>query len=101
MSIPHRQYYPADGFVEHDAMEIFDNVCQVLMQIASEKVADEAGIAALAITNQRETALIWDRCTGLPVARAAVWQCGRGEPFCLEITRKGFADSIRKNRVES
>jgi len=96
MSIPHRQYYPADGFVEHDAMEIFDNVCQVLMQIASEKVADEAGIAALAITNQRETALIWDRCTGLPVARAAVWQCGRGEPFCLEITRKGFADSIRK-----
>ena len=85
ISIPHQQFYPQPGFVEHDAMEIFNNVVSGIKNLISETKISESEIAGIGITNQRETALIWDKTTGLPVANAAVWQCQRGAEFCKEM----------------
>jgi glycerol kinase len=94
-SIPHQQYYPKPGFVEHDAMEIFNNVVSGLKNLVSETKISESEVAGIAITNQRETALIWDKFTGLPVANAAVWQCQRGAEFCKEIIETEWNETIR------
>ncbi len=94
VSIPHQQYYPENGFVEHDATEIFNNVKTGLQQILKETGTEENEIAGIAITNQRETSLIWDKNTGNPIARAAVWQCQRGAQFCKELNELGYGPSI-------
>ena len=97
ISIPHRQFYPQPGFVEHDAMEIFNNVASGLKTLISETKISESEVAGIAITNQRETSLIWDKTTGLPVANAAVWQCQRGAEFCKEIIETEWNETIRNN----
>lgn len=94
-TIAHQQFYPQAGFVEHDPVEIFDNTCEAVRQLMSEQQLSEPEIAGIAITNQRETALIWNKNTGLPVANAAVWQCQRGEQRCAELKSKGYEDLIR------
>ncbi|MCW0481775.1 glycerol kinase GlpK [Gaoshiqia sediminis] len=94
-TIPHRQFYPHAGFVEHDPVEIFNNTCEAMRQVMTEQKVTEDELAGIAITNQRETALIWDKNTGLPVANAAVWQCQRGAQLCLELKTKGYEDLIR------
>ncbi len=96
VSISHRQFYPQPGFVEHDAMEIFNNVITGLKMLISETKISESEITGIGITNQRETSLIWDKTTGLPVANAAVWQCQRGGEFCKELMEKGLNETIRK-----
>lgn len=96
LSFPHKQYYPQEGFIEHDAVEIFDNVVSGLKEIVSLTKAENSEIAGIAITNQRETSLIWDRTTGLPVCNAAVWQCQRGTGFCEQLKSEGYNDTIRK-----
>lgn len=95
VSIPHRQYYPEPGFVEHDAMEILNNVLAGLKRILSEANIQEKEIAGIALTNQRETALIWDKKTGQPLANAAVWQCQRGSEYCKELIENGYSDTIQ------
>lgn len=95
VSIPHLQFYPQPGFVEHDAMEIFNNVVSGLNDLISETKISQSEIAGIAITNQRETALIWDKTTGLPVANAAVWQCQRGADFCKEMLATEWNEIIR------
>lgn len=85
VSIPHEQYYPSEGFVEHDAEEIFDNTVRGIHKLMKEVKCEESEIACISITNQRETAVIWDKFTGKPVANAAVWQCQRGREFCAEL----------------
>jgi glycerol kinase len=82
-SIAHQQYYPAPGFVEHDAVEIWANVVEVLAEV-SQGIAQK-DIAALSISNQRETTVLWDRATGEPVCRALVWQDTRAQVLCREM----------------
>ncbi|NJC10199.1 glycerol kinase [Micromonospora profundi] len=81
----HRQIFPRPGWVEHDAEEIWDNVQQVISEALRSAGTDAAGLAAVGITNQRETTLVWDRATGRPVANAIVWQDTRTGPLLREL----------------
>jgi glycerol kinase len=96
VSIPHRQFYPQPGFVEHDAEEIFDNVVKGLQEVLTHMSVQDKEVASIAITNQRETSLIWDKTTGKPVAHAAVWQCQRGADFCRELRAEGYEQTVRE-----
>ena len=90
------QYYPRPGWVEHDAEEIWQvtlRVCAAALQRASVTAAD---ISAVGITNQRETTVLWDRDTGVPVCRAIVWQCRRSAAICDQLRADGMADWIRQ-----
>ncbi len=89
------QIFPQPGWVEHDAEEIFSTQLEVA-RIAMQNVGATAGdIAAIGITNQRETAVLWDRHTGKPVCNAIVWQCRRTADYCETLTQEGWADTIR------
>lgn len=79
----HRQTYPAPGHVEHDAAEIWQNVREGVAAVTEG--LEPAQIAALGISNQRETTVLWDRATGEPVCPAVVWQDVRGEALCAEL----------------
>lgn len=85
VSIPHKQHYPRTGFVEHDPEEIFENTLLGIQEIMSKQRCGVSYLECLAITNQRETAMIWDRGTGNPVYHAIVWQCQRGSEFCRQL----------------
>ncbi len=93
-SIPHKQYYPQAGFVEHDANEIFENTLKGIEDVLSKKSINAESLDGIAITNQRETVVIWDKITGNPVAGAAVWQCLRGEGYCKKLKNNGFEELI-------
>lgn len=96
VSVPHKQYYPAAGFVEHDGEEIYANTLNVMKRCAKEYALSEMNLAAVAITNQRETAIVWNKKTGKPIANAAVWQCLRGEPLCIKLKTEGHAEAVEK-----
>ncbi|MDO8951283.1 MAG: glycerol kinase GlpK [Draconibacterium sp.] len=96
VSLAHEQFYPAEGFVEHDAEEIFSNTVKGMAEILRVTGIPVSELAAISITNQRETSLIWDRTTGKPIANAAVWQCQRGKDFCTELNEKGYNRIIRE-----
>jgi glycerol kinase len=95
ITLEHRQYYPQPGFVEHDPEEIFENTLKGIRQLVKQHPVRVPEIACLSITNQRETAIIWERSSGKPVARAAVWQCQRGVPFCKQLKAGGHEGMIR------
>lgn len=78
----HQQHYPQPGWVEHDAEEIWQNTLTVLQTVLARQAARRGEIAALSITNQRETIVVFERGTGRPLHRAIVWQCRRGDEFC-------------------
>src|SRR5437667_11589888 len=83
------QYYPEPGWVEHDPEEIWQTelaAAQVALAAAGVGGGD---VAAVGITNQRETTLLWDRRTGVPVHRAIVWQCRRSAPLCERMRAHG------------
>jgi glycerol kinase len=90
----HRQIYPQAGWVEHDAEEIWQNVLEVLRELVNRNTERIATAAALAITNQRETIVVFDKRTGRPLYHAIVWQCRRGEPICQELRDAGHEESI-------
>lgn len=94
VTITHKQYYPAPGFVEHDPVEIFNNTCEGINKILSANEVAEEELASIAITNQRETSIIWDKNTGKPVANAVVWQCQRGADYCDELKVKSYSAMI-------
>lgn len=83
--LPHAQKISPEGWVSHDPMEIYQNVNMVVRQLIARTGIKKEEIIALGISNQRETALVWDRNTGLPLADAVVWQCGRGEAICQRL----------------
>jgi glycerol kinase len=93
-----RQIFPQPGWVEHDANEIWDSQLAVA-RAALDKAGLKAGdIAALGITNQRETTLLWNRVSGAPIHHAIVWQDRRTEPLCAQLrAREGFADQLRRS----
>lgn len=89
------QHFPEPGWVEHDASEIYEGVLSVALGAVEKSGVGMEGIAAIGITNQRETVVVWDRDTGEPVSNAIVWQCRRTADACAELVRKGFSEIIR------
>ena len=96
--IQHQQYYPQAGWVEHDAEEIYLNVKQVIRNVLLKANIQSSMLALLTITNQRETALVWDRITGQPINRAIVWQCQRTADVCLRYRNDGH-EMLVKSRA--
>ena len=90
------QYFPKPGWVEHDANEIWSTQLGVAVEAMSKIGASAEDIAAIGITNQRETAIVWDRHTGEPVYRAIVWQCRRTSEYCDSLKEKGLTEVFRK-----
>ena len=90
------QHFPKAGWVEHDGEEIWRSVLQAVAACLRKARAKPSDIAAIGITNQRETTLVWDRRTGRPVARAIVWQDRRTSPRCEQLKRVGFEREVRK-----
>ena len=90
------QYYPKEGWVEHDAIEIYLTQLSVMQEVIANSGIDAHDIAAVGITNQRETVVVWDRETGIPVCNAIVWQCRRTAGICEELEKKGLSDYIRR-----
>lgn len=89
VNIDHKQYYPKAGWVEHDAEEIYANAVAAIKGLM-EKVEVEADARfSLAITNQRETVVVWNATTGKPVSKAVVWQCQRGAEICRALKEAG------------
>ena len=91
-----RQIYPRPGWVEHDPAEIWGSQMEAARQALDSVNLSPQRIAAIGVTNQRETTLIWDRESGQPVYNAIVWQCRRTAPSCSEIKKTGFAKKIRR-----
>lgn len=91
-----RQYYPNPGWVEHDADEIWASQIGVAIEAFSKIGASAEEIAAIGITNQRETTVIWDRKTGEPVYHAIVWQCRRTSAFADQLLEKGYGEVFHK-----
>ena len=90
------QHFPQPGQVEHDPLEIWQSQLHTAQQALSAAGLKASEVAALGITNQRETTLLWDRATGQPVARAIVWQDRRTEPACRALREAGHGDRIRE-----
>ena len=91
-----RQIFPQPGWVEHDAMEIWRSQCAVALEVLRASQASVNDIEAIAITNQRETTVLWDRKTGQPVANAIVWQDRRTAGACDALRAKGHAAMIQR-----
>ncbi|MEE1032075.1 MAG: glycerol kinase GlpK [Ruminococcus sp.] len=90
------QYFPKPGWVEHDANEIWSTQLGVAVEAMSKISASAEDIAAIGITNQRETAIVWDKNTGEPVYHAIVWQCRRTSEYCDSLKEKGLTEIYRK-----
>ena len=91
------QRFPKPGWVEHDANEIWSTMLGVAVEAMQKAGASYEDIAAIGITNQRETTIVWDKNTGEPVYHAIVWQCRRTAEICEHLKRDGLEDYIRSN----
>ena len=91
-----QQYYPQPGWVEHDAEEIWQSQRAVAEKVMAGAKARAEDVAAIGITNQRETVVLWDRATGKPIHHAIVWQCRRTAPMCERIKSEGFDRTLRE-----
>lgn len=89
-----KQFFPKQGWVEHDANEIWTSQSSVMIEALVNKDIRADQIAAIGITNQRETTIVWDRKTGKPIHKAIVWQDRRTASFCNELKEKGLAEKI-------
>ncbi|MCD8140910.1 MAG: glycerol kinase GlpK [Planctomycetaceae bacterium] len=90
-----QQIYPQPGWVEQDPMEIWSTQLAVLTEAKARSNTDSADIAAIGITNQRETTVIWDKRDGVPVYNAIVWQCRRTADFCVDLRERGLEKTVR------
>ncbi len=93
-SLELRQIYPQPGWVEHDPMEIWETQIETAREVMREAGVDGREIAAIGITNQRETTIVWERDTGRPVCNAIVWQCRRTADICRDLA--GENDAVRE-----
>ncbi|KAB8045171.1 glycerol kinase GlpK [Janthinobacterium aquaticum] len=91
-----RQIFPQPGWVEHDASEIWDSQRSVMEQVLRESGVPASDVAAIGVTNQRETTVLWDRATGEPVTNAIVWQDRRNAAFCDQLVAEGKAELIQQ-----
>ena len=90
------QIYPQPGYVEHDAVEILQTQLYAMRQAVHEAEITAEDIAAISITNQRETTVAWDSETGIPICNAIVWQCRRTAPECERLKAEGLEAYIHK-----
>ena len=97
-SVPLKQIYPQPGWVEHDAMAIFDDQLKAMADAIEEAAVSPEQIACIGITNQRETVVVWDKSTGRPIYNAIVWQCRRTSDICDNLKMNGLTTEI-KNRT--
>ncbi|GAT62171.1 glycerol kinase GlpK [Paludibacter jiangxiensis] len=93
-SVDHKQYYPQPGWVEHDAEEILQNAYKAAEQVLQRSGIAPSSVQAVAITNQRETVVVWDKRTGKPVYNAVVWQCNRGAAICDQLIAQGHEPMV-------
>lgn len=91
------QIYPKPGWVEHDPMEIWGTQSGVARQVIEKAGAKAEDVAAIGITNQRETAIVWEKATGKPIMNGIVWQDRRTAGICDELKKKGLVDYVREN----
>ena len=91
-----RQIYPQPGWVEHDAEEIWDTTLEVSRAAMAKLGVTADSIAAIGITNQRETTVVWDKTTGAPIANAIVWQCRRTSDIIDDLVQRGYSAAIRR-----
>src|SRR5882724_8379582 len=91
-----QQFYPHPGWVEHDAEEIWSSQYGVLAEVLAKKNIGTKEVAAIGITNQRETTIVWDRTTGRPIHRAIVWQDRRTSARCAELEKSGHGPKVRE-----
>jgi glycerol kinase len=96
VSVEHRQFYPQPGWVEHDPEEIIRNTYKSVQLLLAKSNVSPSDIVSLAITNQRETVMVWDRRTGKPVYNAIVWQCNRGAKLCEELIAGGHEPTVKR-----
>ena len=89
-NVDHKQYYPQTGWVEHDAEEIYQNMIAAIRQLPLQ----EEAAYSIALTNQRETAVVWNKTTGKPIANAVVWQDTRGAELCRQLRADGKAELV-------
>ena len=90
------QIYPDSGWVEHDPMEILYSQFNSITQLFAQSSVEPSQIAAIGITNQRETTIVWDKNTGKPVYNAIVWQCRRTAKMCEELKERGLEDYVKE-----
>ncbi|ABS21145.1 glycerol kinase GlpK [Bacillus cytotoxicus] len=90
------QYFPKPGWVEHNAQEIWGSILAVIATCLSEADVKPEQIAGIGITNQRETAVVWEKATGKPVYNAIVWQSRQTAEICEELKEKGYGDMVRE-----
>jgi glycerol kinase len=90
------QHFPQPGWVEHDALEIWETQLRSARGALAKAGAGARDVAALGITNQRETTVVWDRATGEPIHRAIVWQSRQTAPICEQLRSRGLADEVRR-----
>lgn len=95
--IPHKQYVDENGWVEHDPDEIYQNTIQVVRLLIEKAGISKHEVSVLGISNQRETAMVWERATGRPIYNAVVWQCARGAEICKEIEKSGKGGFVREH----
>jgi glycerol kinase len=91
-----QQYYPKPGWVEHDAMEIWDSILWVIAELFRTTQVQPAHVAAIGISNQRETTVVWDKHTGKPIYPAIVWQSRQTSAICEQLNRDGYQDLFRR-----
>lgn len=89
------QIYPEEGWVEHDPIDIWSSQYGVMMELLAKSNVGAEEIAAIGITNQRETTIVWDKTTGKPVYNAIVWQCRRTADRIIQLKEQGYAETIR------
>lgn len=94
--LPHRQLVNEQGWVSHDLWEIRDNTIRAVKLLMEKASVSPAQVAAVGISNQRETTAMWDRETGEPLEQAVVWQCGRAAGIVRDIANRGFGSIIRE-----
>ncbi len=90
------QIFPKAGWVEHDAMEIWSSQISVTTECLAKKGISPKDIAAIGITNQRETTVVWDKLTGMPIYNAIVWQCRRTSEYCDKLRELGYTEKIKE-----
>ena len=94
-NVAHKQYYPKPGWVEHDPEEIYANTIEAIRLLMAENKKQDASYS-LAITNQRETVVVWNKITGKPVYNAVVWQCQRGTDICNDLKQRAYTELIQE-----
>ena len=94
VSLEHKQIYPKPGWVEHDAVEIFDNTIEAVRLLLDKNSSIKDSLVFLSITNQRETFVVFDKETGQPLHNAIVWQCRRGSEICKKLVDSGHEEIV-------